>query len=177
MGKRDPETGALDLAYDNKGSTINAGRQVADYKGGISSLDSLLQRIFSVMDIRDPQSRIFMNYYADGQCRTGVHRHDFWTCLVSFGAERILTVDYRPLLLRDGDLIVFGTQNHGVPPMPDVTAGRVSLVIFFYPDHDNLERRQWQTITDDNDQEGGEEVVATANSTAMRGGVDTTFRV
>jgi len=177
MGKRDPETGALDLAYDNKGSTINAGRQVADYKGGISSLDSLLQRIFSVMDIRDPQSRIFMNYYADGQCRTGVHRHDFWTCLVSFGAERILTVDNRPLLLRDGDLIVFGTQNHGVPPMPDVTAGRVSLVIFFYPDHDNLERRQWQTITDDNDQEGGEEVVATANSTAMRGGVDTTFRV
>ena len=49
------------------------------------------------------------------------------------------------------DLIIFGTQNHGVPVMPEITGGRVSLVIFFYPDHDNLERRQWQTITDDGD--------------------------
>merc|ERR1719263_2499404 len=92
-----------------------------------------------------------MNYYADGTQRTGVHRHDFWTCLVSLGAERILTVDNRPLLLRDGDLVIFGTQNHGVPVMPDVKDGRVSLVIFYYPDHDNLERRHWQTITDDDD--------------------------
>ena len=36
---------------------------------------------------------------------------------LSFGSPRILTVDGRPMLLRDGDLIVFGTQNHGVPAM------------------------------------------------------------
>ena len=76
------------------------------------------------------------------------------------------------MLLRDGDLIVFGTQNHGVPamsdaesriievidlhhltpPRPDITDGRVSLVIFFYPDADNLER-QWQTINEDDEEE------------------------
>ena len=34
---------------------------------------------------------------------------------------------------------------------PDITGGRVSLVIFFYPDADNLER-QWQTITEEDDE-------------------------
>lgn len=35
---------------------------------------------------------------------------------------------------------------------PDITDGRVSLVIFFYPDADNLER-QWQTINEDDEEE------------------------
>lgn len=93
-----------------------------------------------------------MNFYADGKDKIAAHRHDFWTCLLSFGSPRILTVDRRPVLLRDGDLIVFGTQTHGVPTMPDITDGRVSLVIFFYPDADNLER-QWQTINEDDEEE------------------------
>ena len=38
----------------------------------------------------------------------GAHRHDCWTALLSFGADRILTVDAQPVLLRDGDLIVPG---------------------------------------------------------------------
>ena len=38
------------------------------------------------------------------------------------------------------------------PPRPDITDGRVSLVIFFYPDADNLER-QWQTINEDDEEE------------------------
>jgi len=42
---------------------------------------------------------------------------------LSFGSDRILTVDGRPVLLRDGDLIVFGTQNHGVPAMSDAEIG------------------------------------------------------
>eukprot|EP00930_Biecheleria_cincta_P035096 TRINITY_DN24172_c0_g1_i1.p1 TRINITY_DN24172_c0_g1~~TRINITY_DN24172_c0_g1_i1.p1 ORF type:complete len:670 (+),score=97.10 TRINITY_DN24172_c0_g1_i1:91-2010(+) len=149
---RDQNTGELAPRYDERGSTINAGRQVADYSGGLDFIDKLLQKVFYKMDIRDPQARVFMNYYADGQDRTGVHRHDFWTCLLSFGSPRILTVDNRPILLRDGDLIVFGTQNHGVPIMPEISGGRISLVIFFYPDADNLER-QWQTVTEDGNDE------------------------
>jgi len=148
---RDQNTGELALRYNERGETINAGRQVADYSGGLDFLDKVLQKVFSQMDIRDPQARVFMNYYADGQEKTGVHRHDFWTCLLSFGAPRILTVDNKPFLLRDRDLIVFGTQNHGVPVMPEISKGRISLVIFFYPDADNLER-QWQTITEDDDE-------------------------
>ncbi|CAK0828216.1 unnamed protein product [Prorocentrum cordatum] len=170
---RDQNTGELALRYDERGRSIRAGRQVSDYTGGLDVLDKLLQRVFSVMDIRDTQARIFMNYYADGQERTGVHRHDFWTCLLSFGANRILTVDGRPMLLRDGDLVVFGTQNHGVPVMPEITSGRISLVIFFYPDSDNLER-QWKTITDDGEQD--EEVPrATGPAPQLHVGVDRNF--
>jgi len=154
--RRDLETGQLVLSYDSKGRSIDSGRHVADYNGGVPGLDKLLQRVFSEANIRDPQARVFMNYYKDGQARTGTHRHDFWTCLVSLGADRILTVDNQPILMRDGDLIIFGTQNHGVPVMPEVTDGRISLVIFFYPDSDNLER-QWQTIEDGEEQLGEEQ--------------------
>lgn len=128
---RDVNTGELALRYNEKGQSLSAGRQVADYSGGLDFLDEILQKVFTQMNIRDPQARIFMNFYADGKDKVAAHRHDFWTCLLSFGSPRILTVDGRPVLLRDGDLIVFGTQNHGVPPMPDISDGRVSLVIFF----------------------------------------------
>ena len=37
---------------------------------------------FSQMNIRDPQARIFMNFYADGKDKIAAHRHDFWTCLL-----------------------------------------------------------------------------------------------
>eukprot|EP00438_Fugacium_kawagutii_P021280 Skav209142 [mRNA] locus=scaffold3638:12370:19700:+ [translate_table: standard] len=153
---RDPNTGELNLRYNEKGQSISAGRQVADYSGGLDFLDEILRKVFTEMNIRDPQARIFMNFYSDGKDKVAAHRHDFWT--LSFGSPRILTVDGRPQLLRDGDLIVFGTQNHGVPPMPpDITDGRVSLVIFFYPDADNLER-QWQTITEDDEEKSSADV-------------------
>lgn len=164
---RDLNTGELGLRYDDRGRSINAGRQVADYTGGLPALDNILQKAVSTMDIRDPQARIFMNYYSDGQDRTGNHRHDFWTCLLSFGAPRILMVDNRPILMRDRDLVVFGMQSHGVPVMPEVEGGRISLVIFFYPDADNLERRQWSTITDGNE-DGEEAQAATTDAIAMR---------
>lgn len=167
---RDQNTGELALRYDERGQSIKAGRRVADYSGGLVSLDRVLQKAFSELNIRDPQARVFMNYYADGQEKTGVHRHDFWTCLLSVGCPRILTVDNRPILLRDGDLIVFGTQNHGVPVMPEVTGGRISLVIFFYPDADNLER-QWQTVTEDSD----DDRAAVTKGATVNVGLDRSF--
>jgi len=167
---RDLNTGELGLRYNEKGESLNAGRQVADYSGGLDFLDKLLQRVFSEMNIRDPQARIFMNFYTDGKDKVSQHRHDFWTCLLSFGSPRILTVDGRPILMRDGDLIVFGTQNHGVPVMPDISGGRVSLVIFFYPDADNLER-QWQTITEEDDE--GKSTVTDARNISV--GIDKHF--
>merc|ERR1711964_166627 len=72
--------------------------------------------------------------------------------------------------------------------MPEITEGRVSLVIFFSPDHDNLERRQWQTITDDADQEDGDDregqgtqmpvtALVAPGTGAIRQGVDTSLRL
>ncbi|CAE8721620.1 unnamed protein product [Polarella glacialis] len=124
-----------------------------------------------------------MNCYRDGQERIAAHRHDFWTCLISLGADRILTVDHRPVLMRDGDLVVFGTQIHGLPAMPEVSEPRISLVIFFYPDADNLERRQWETVEGD---EEGEQASSTSTAphkaqetqepNQLRLGVDTGFQ-
>eukprot|EP00928_Gymnodinium_smaydae_P063260 TRINITY_DN46901_c0_g1_i1.p1 TRINITY_DN46901_c0_g1~~TRINITY_DN46901_c0_g1_i1.p1 ORF type:complete len:649 (-),score=41.72 TRINITY_DN46901_c0_g1_i1:166-2019(-) len=144
---RDTTTGELVLRFDRTGSTIAASRLVADCPRGIDALDRLLQRAFSKANIRDPQARVVLNLYTDGEQQLNSHRHDFWTCLISLGAPRVLLVDNRPLVMEDGDMVVFGTQMHGVPRMTNVSQGRISLVIFFYPDRDNLERR-WLTVLD-----------------------------
>jgi len=157
--RRDMESGGLALAYDQKGNSITdrRGRLVADYSGGIDGLDKLLQRIFSTMQIRDPQARIFLNHYKDGAVTIGTHRHDHWSLVVSLGAERILMVDNKPVLTRNGDLVNFGTQSHSVPSMPDIADGRISLVVFYYPDSDNMERRRWRTVADGEEESAEEE--------------------
>ncbi|CAK9050329.1 unnamed protein product [Durusdinium trenchii] len=49
--------------------------------------------------------------------------------------------------MQDGDLCIFGTQRHGVPVMPEISEGRITLVVFFYPN--NMQKKgMWQTITD-----------------------------
>merc|ERR1712187_757439 len=58
-----------------------------------------------------------------------------WSAILSFGASRVFTVDGVPILLGEGDLLVLGTQRHGVPKMPAVTEGRVSVAIFWFPEH------------------------------------------
>eukprot|EP00927_Polykrikos_kofoidii_P064930 TRINITY_DN60737_c0_g1_i1.p1 TRINITY_DN60737_c0_g1~~TRINITY_DN60737_c0_g1_i1.p1 ORF type:complete len:830 (+),score=130.82 TRINITY_DN60737_c0_g1_i1:77-2491(+) len=142
---RDVLTGELVLRFDAHGNTIPASRLVSDCPKGIDPLDALLRKVFSQANIRDPQARVVLNMYTDGTKQLNSHRHDYWTCLVSLGASRVLLVDNRPFIMEDGDMIVFGTQLHGVPPMPEVVDGRISLVVFFYPDRDNLERR-WLTV-------------------------------
>merc|ERR1712151_1421958 len=62
------------------------------------------------------------------------HRHDNWTLLLSLGSPRVLTVDRANVLMEDGDVILFGTQSHGVPEMPSCTGGRASVVLMFAPD-------------------------------------------
>ncbi|CAE7829465.1 BRIX1 [Symbiodinium microadriaticum] len=96
---------------------------------------------------QDRTSGVITNWYPDGQGNLGSHRHDCWTALFSFGHERILTIDNTPLLMQDGDLCIFGTQRHGVPIMPEITDGRITLVVFFYPDK-MQKKGMWQTITD-----------------------------
>jgi len=142
---RDPETGELVLRFDRSGATIPAKRKVADCPKGIPALESLLRRVFAKANIHDTQARVVLNFYEDGSKTLNAHRHDFWTCLVSLGAPRMLEVDHKPYLLEDGDMILFGTQMHGVPAMPDVAEGRISIVVFFHPDRDNLSRR-WLTL-------------------------------
>merc|ERR1712151_1152369 len=62
------------------------------------------------------------------------HRHDNWTLLLSLGSPRVLTVDRANVLMEDGDIILFGTQSHGVPEMPSCAGGRLSVVLMFAAD-------------------------------------------
>merc|ERR1719389_1432374 len=119
------------------------GNQIA--KDGLvpdkySGLDRLTQKLLSEYSIDDRVlKRPGMLWYPDGTASAIEHRHEAWTALMSFGAPRILTIDNHPVLLRDGDLIIFGTQRHGVPRMckEDSTfqeyGGRMSAVFFFMP--------------------------------------------
>lgn len=144
---RNPDTGELKVRFDSAGrSMTQPGRFVAEYKGGIATLDNILQHVTAVANIRDPGLRIFLNRYESGCATCPMHRHDFWTAMVSFGTDRIALIEDRPMLLRDGDLLVFGTQSHGCPEMPDIAERRISLVVFFRPDADNLERR-WLSLS------------------------------
>jgi len=143
---RRAETAELIVRFDATGRTmVQPGRFVAEYSGGVTALDTILQQMLEVANIRDPGLRIFLNRYENGSATCPTHRHDFWTAMLSFGAERVALIEERPLLLRDGDLLVFGTQAHGCPEMPDVSGRRISVVVFFHPDADNLERR-WGTL-------------------------------
>lgn len=145
---RDFATGAYHLKYDQRGNIRWEGHQNGKYQPGLSpATDKILQKLFAEYGIADRTSGIITNWYPDGQGNLGSHRHDCWTALFSFGHERILTIDNTPLLMQDGDLCIFGTQRHGVPIMPEITEGRITLVVFFYP-NDMQKKGMWQTITD-----------------------------
>lgn len=145
---RDFATGAFHLKYDSKGNAKPGGNQRGSYTQGSSpAMDKVVQRLFAEYGIADRTSGTLVNWYPDGSSYLGSHRHDCWTALFNFGHERILTVDNTPLLMQDGDLCIFGTQRHGVPVMPEVTEGRITFVIFFYP-NEMQKRGMWQTLSD-----------------------------
>ncbi|CAE8615174.1 unnamed protein product [Polarella glacialis] len=148
---RDFSTGANTVKYDKEGKMKVQGNQGAKYtKGSSPAFDKLLQKFYAEYGLEDRTSGIALNWYPDGDGALGSHRHDCWTALFSFGQERILTIDKTPLLLQDSDLVIFGTQRHGVPRMPEVKGGRITVPIFFYPDSLQMQK-QWQTLTDPED--------------------------
>lgn len=114
-------------------------KQVAQWQPGSSpKLDALVLDLVRDFHLPDPFQAgytVKMNWYPDGFSRVSPHRHDNWTLLVSLGSPRVLTVDRARVLMEDGDLILFGTQSHGVPEMPKLSGGgRMSLVLMFSPD-------------------------------------------
>jgi hypothetical protein len=130
--KRNYETGDVTV------TSIPSSRQNCSYRGlttGIARLDDALDRIRHDFNITDPRVYLLNNFYPDGNTSIAPHTHDFWSAILSFGASRVFTVDGWPLLLGEGDLLVFGTQRHAVPKMPEVKEGRVSVAIFWYPEN------------------------------------------
>eukprot|EP00746_Dinoflagellata_sp_MGD_P014643 gnl/MRDRNA2_/MRDRNA2_132200_c0_seq1.p1 gnl/MRDRNA2_/MRDRNA2_132200_c0~~gnl/MRDRNA2_/MRDRNA2_132200_c0_seq1.p1 ORF type:complete len:946 (+),score=236.76 gnl/MRDRNA2_/MRDRNA2_132200_c0_seq1:63-2840(+) len=152
--------GGYRLKYDKEGRMRPQGNQNA--KDGLASgkwaqVDKLVQKMLVSQGIDDRVlKRPGLLWYPDGNADAIPHRHEAWTALMSFGAPRILTIDTQPVLLRDGDLIVFGTQRHGVPKMrfEDGTfndyGGRISMVFFFMPTGQQANGSEpWKAIMDD----------------------------
>jgi len=112
-------------------------KQVAHWQPGeCPCLDALvldMARDFCLPNPLQSNYTVKMNWYPDALSRVSPHRHDNWTLLLSLGAPRVLTVDRARVLMEDGDVILFGTQSHGVPEMPSCLGGRLSLVFMFAP--------------------------------------------
>eukprot|EP00927_Polykrikos_kofoidii_P020531 TRINITY_DN19757_c0_g1_i2.p1 TRINITY_DN19757_c0_g1~~TRINITY_DN19757_c0_g1_i2.p1 ORF type:complete len:421 (-),score=50.03 TRINITY_DN19757_c0_g1_i2:231-1493(-) len=118
-------------------TSIESTRQDCTIPGlrcGIDVIDSALDRARGMFDIKDPGVYLTCNWYPDGQAHIASHRHDFWSAIISFGASRVFLLDDQQILMGNGDLLVFGTQKHAVPRMPQVTEGRISICIFWYPE-------------------------------------------
>lgn len=113
-------------------------KQLWHWHPGVSPrFDKLLQDVVKDFCLPDPWTERYtvkMNWYPDGLARVSPHRHDNWTLLLSLGSPRVLTVDRANVLMEDGDIILFGTQSHGVPEMPSCAGGRLSMVLMFSPD-------------------------------------------
>lgn len=152
--------GGSRLKYDKEGRMRPNGSQYSKdglLPGRLPKLDKLVQRLLSEQGIDDRVlKRPGMLWYPDGSAAAIPHRHEAWTALMSFGSPRILTIDNHPVLLRDGDLIVFGTQRHGVPKMCNEGqsfedyGGRMSIVFFFMPTGKQAAGAEpWKAILDE----------------------------
>lgn len=129
--RRNYQTGNLEV------STQASNRQdcvIAGIRTGVPRLDDVLDRVCRDFAIRDPNAHLVCNWYPDGKSSIGCHNHDHWSAIVSLGRSRIFLLDGTPVLLADGDLLVFGTQRHGLPKMPDIVEGRISVGVFWYPE-------------------------------------------
>lgn len=131
LRKRNYETGEVTI------TNTASSRQDCTFptlKTGVPQVDSVIDRVRQDFDIKDPGAYLMCNWYPDGQTNIAPHSHDFWSAILCFGASRVFMLDNEPLLLNNGDLLVFGTQKHSVPRMPDVQEGRISVAIFWYPE-------------------------------------------
>lgn len=131
LRKRNYETGEVTI------TNTASSRQDCTFpslRTGMPQVDSVIERVRKDFDIRDPGAYLMCNWYPDGNTNIAPHQHDFWSAILCFGASRVFMLDDQPVLLNNGDLLVFGTQKHSVPRMPDIMEGRISVAIFWYPE-------------------------------------------
>jgi len=126
-------------------ATLPAPRKRATYvRGVLPVLDGLIDKITDEFKL-PPHCKTFFNWYPNGKAKVSPHRHDNWTISMSFGATRILSVDYQECAMDDGDLVIFGTQKHGVPEVPGLEKGRISVILMWEPTEYHISGR-WREM-------------------------------
>ncbi len=107
-------------------------------------VDDILTEALTKLNLVDKYDilGIYLNYYQDGTHHTPAHSHQGMTQLiVSLGAIRTLRVGNKNYFLGNGDVIIFGSSTHSVPPEPSLlntspqfdTTGRISIATFMKP--------------------------------------------
>lgn len=73
---------------------------------------------------------VYLNLYENGRQYAPMHSHETQQIVVSLGAERILKIGSKDIILKSGEAVLFGTERHGVP-VSDVNEPRISIAAFF----------------------------------------------
>lgn len=93
----------------------------------------LINSILEYIPTRYVLNSIYINYYETGDNWTPNHSHRRTHQLViSLGGERILTVGKKEYLMKNGDVILFGSSVHGVPKTENAEP-RISIATFMSP--------------------------------------------
>lgn len=80
-------------------------------------------------------SSCYINYYRDGNDSAPMHHHiDTVQVVVSLGDTRTLKIGNNQVTTNHGDLVMFGSQKHGVPKEP-VNGPRFSIAFFIKLQH------------------------------------------
>ena len=75
-------------------------------------------------------SGIYLNFYETGEMYTPNHNHPHTTQLIiSLGGTRRFNLNTKSFDVGNGDVLVFGSQKHGVPRQPDASP-RISIACF-----------------------------------------------
>lgn len=79
-------------------------------------------------------SGIYINFYRDGKMFTPMHRHtNTVQMVVSLGASRTFKINTRTMLVKDSDIVIFGSQPHGILREPECETSRFSVACFLTP--------------------------------------------
>ncbi len=108
-------------------------RKAFHYKiGMIPEVDDLISESLEVFGYSNRSVYgVYLNYYRDGNDHTPTHVHkDTNQIVISLGAKRILMVGKASYHLDHGDIIAFGSSQHGVPKILAPVGERISIAVF-----------------------------------------------
>lgn len=129
----------------NDGFTRKAKQWNVGYDAEIDRL--LLQGIKAVTKQDYEILGIYINYYENGEMFTPNHSHKgTHQFVLSLGTTRTLKVGSKSYEMGNGDGIIFGSSIHGVPKVPGLTEGRISIATFMIPIDNNKDNNKEKVV-------------------------------
>lgn len=144
-GAVDPET-STDV-YNHLKDTIKWEESISSRREGnaftrngksidLAEYPKVLKIILDVLDkFKSPYKYLiagaYLNHYENGTMWSPNHTHQgLHSLVISTGATRNFVLGKKIVQVENGTAVMFGSANHGVPRMPEVTQGRISIAVF-----------------------------------------------